>query len=339
MKQIGYRSVAENVHGSHLLMLFHKARMAFLAAGDALHDTEALAEAFVLLEWLHGILGAVPSGKSDADLCAALLKRVDALLGNIRCRNNYFGVGVSWVPRQSLQQYQTWLDASLASVETLEEYHVAYFSALKQQTTLASHLANVAATVEGEVKHYQEALERTRDDITTTLSAIHQADLAAAEARKVLEGRIASYSNAIRRAFTVPDVTQLLGILESLSFTPEATPTRAAMLISQAGKLLSGSIGSLETATGSYKKEYIVHEIGILGTTIHKLDEGYKIAHDRRIALSDPNAYQLLMKREQFDKMCDTFYTWAPMDQAAQEAAREAMDYYVERIQLRNAAI
>ena len=70
------------------------------------------------------------------------------------------------------------------------------------------------------------------------------------------------------------------------------------------------------------------------------MSEAYRTARDMSVQLDDPNAYKLLMKKSEFEQMCDKFYTSGFKDDAvAREAARDAMSYYVDQVQIRNADV
>ncbi len=324
-------------------MLFHKARISFLAAGEGLTNSDALAYAQTLLSYLHSVLKETATDEKEDEkgynekFCRALLSRVDALLGNIFCGYNYFGKDERYVPRQSLATYENWLTKSLASLETFEKTRKAYFAALKEKTAAKNHLTNVAAMVGGQIGFYQDEQKKVSTAIATCVDAIGSAQTLVEEAKAALDEELKKYEKAVKHAFALESLAQLLGIVETLSFTPhDAGWQKNAMVVSQGGKLLSalsGMGGDFETSSGSYKKEYVVHQIDVFGEQVKSLKEAYTISNDRSITLQDPSAYKLLMQRDKFDNMCNSFYKEDGVDSTK---AKEAMNHLVEQVQLRN---
>lgn len=249
-----------------------------------------------MLVWLHQVL-ATAKDQSDIEEWKALLRRVDGLLSNLKYAYNYFGHEPDYVPRLSLAEMQKRLDASLASLKALEATHTAYFLALKEATVQQAHLTNAAALVDAQRSHYQDELQRVRSDIAVSLDAIAAAERLVDHAKIALGDAIKDYTKAVKESFNL-DPQQLIGILETLSFAPvEPGPQQAAMLASQASKLLSGCLDTFNTELGGYKKEYIIHQFDVFGEDVKTLENGYKVRKDGGIALADPNAYKLLMKK------------------------------------------
>ena len=191
--------------------------------------------------------------------------------------------------------------------------------------------------VGGQAMFYQDRQREVGTAIATCVDAIGSAQALVEEAKASLNVELKEYEAAVKTEFNLDSLAQLLGVLETLSFTPHDPGwQKNAMLASQTFKalnLLSGMGGDFETASGTYKKEYVVHQIEVFGDHVTSLKDAYTIANDRSIALQDPNAYKLLMKREEFENMCDKFYSKTG---ANSKKAQEAMDYLVEQVQLRN---
>jgi hypothetical protein len=108
-KDFDKKKVLDFVHVSQLQMVFQKARMHYLAAGETLAKPDELPKAQVLLNWLGDVLEAVIAADPPSDVAGqahSLESRVLALKMNIFRGLNHFGREPDYVPRQSLSQYQ-----------------------------------------------------------------------------------------------------------------------------------------------------------------------------------------------------------------------------------------
>jgi hypothetical protein len=344
VRTASHGDIAELAHVSQLLMLFHSARMDYLAAGETLTSVDALRSALTRLQFVRDVLTAkAPTNRPDD--WKALLRRVKPLIHNILTGVNYFGMRPNYVPRQSLSGYLTALDASLGDLKTMEDAYNSYFEALRENRATASHLVSVADALQAQSATCDEKLTKATTSLSSIEKAIEQDNVILATAREKLQSKIADYQKAILEAFGQLEASQLFDIIGQLSFTPEhmGDPRQSLMVGSQVGKLADAAMTAsdeYQTDAGAVKKQYIVHTIDAFGTSVNSLSEAYRTARDMSVQLDDPNAYKLLMKKSEFEQMCDKFYTSGFKDDAvAREAARDAMSYYVDQVQIRNADV
>ena len=340
-----YVELAKQIPLSQLRMMFHKARMAFLAAGEPSRLTgeftnpDEFSRAMVLLEWLDGVLAAQVAQSKTDQKASLLLQKVSALLAKPKVNKNYFDRDWSWVPRQSLEVYTGWLEQSLASLDKIEKDRNQYYAKAHDKTEARKLLSNCVRTADHEYALYKEDLKEINQKISSSVDAITSVSKSITTAKEAAQKAIEHYKEEINKTFQLPEPMQLLGILETLSFTAAegAQPQRAAMFASQGGKLLSSvitSFGQIETPAGAFKKEYVVHQLDVFGEDIKSLADGYKVAADRSVKLNDPNAYKLVMKRDELFRQLNTFYTADRVK--ADNAVRTAMDEFVELVTTQN---
>ena len=334
-----YVAFASDVRSSQAQMVFERACIAYLTAGERLENAEAFEQSSELLRWLHNVLKEVPSSAAEAKACASLLRRVDGLLSSQMSQKNFFGREPDYAPRISLEAYQKLLIDALKRLDEIEGKQTAYFTALKEHTATGQHLTNVSAQVQGALDEVTSRSREVSQHLDAVVELIGAAQMELEDRRAALNEKLILFKEAVKKHFNL-DTSQLLASLETLSFTPaEAGPQQTAMLASQAAKILGSTADDITTDIGTQSKQYVVHQLDIFGRDVNKLSEAYKIANDRSVTLDDPNAYKLQITRDQFDRMADGFFKEAGEGLEEAEAARQAMDAYVESVQDRNAAI
>jgi hypothetical protein len=295
---------------------------------------------------LHKILEEIPPGAKEKEKrLDALYSSVTGLLLNLRAHQNVFGEKPSFVPHGSLPIYKNDLEETARILKDLELVHKGYFKALraKEDTTRSLGLARKQRL------GLNARLKSRREDVLTRFgtigTSIEIADKAIRPKRKQLESKIDRFKAAIQRQCGL-ELRDFLDCLETMSFTSSEGPQAAAMGISQTGKLIDKGVNYLTDAAGdSVKKQYVIHQLDLLGRDVTDLTEAWKIGRDMQIQLDDPNAYKLLMEKQDFDRLCDRFLNLEGFDYAAQsndpdvkvaKEAKDAMDGYVAAIQHRN---
>ena len=350
--------VRDFVHVSQLQMVFHKARMHYLAAGEALAKPDGeldkakakpdgeLDKAEVLLNWLSDVLDAVIAANPQPDVAGqahSLESRVLALRMNIFRRLNYFKRLPDYVPRQSFDQYAEWLTNSLASLKTVEKQHTDLYTDLKTKTELTLNLANCASVITDQKKFLAGQKKRVDEEMKLALSAIAAAEKVVANAKTATRIAIDSYTRENNKLLSFPPVLEMLNMMEMIAFMPHgkgAGPFGAIMAGAQAGKFLNAvatANGELHAAGGTYKKEYALHQLDSLGDEFKTLDDAITISKKNPDALKEMDTRKLgllLTTKDKWDQVVKEFYT--KDTSKASKLVQQAMAYYVDQVLERN---
>ena len=208
--------VLEFVHVSQLRMVFHKARMHYLAAGEVLDGASELDSEFdkakVLLTWLNetleDVINVADPNSQVAGQAQSLMRRVLSLLDYIGMGLNYFGKEPAYVPRQSLAQYERWLNEFLAVLFSIEGHHGKLYEELKGKTKLTLHLAKCASVIDGQKTLCGGQRKRIVKEMALAVSSIADAGTVVANARTATRDAIEKYRIDIENQVKSPDFGQ-----------------------------------------------------------------------------------------------------------------------------------
>jgi len=268
---------------------------------------------------------------------ASIFMRATARMYDMGAGLDIFGMGPDDVPRLNAAYYERCFkeaDTVLKSVGTaLEMYEADEEKGRSKANEALVDLRKQVATETAIAK----LIEAQKESFKQSVDLIHQANAEVERRRANVIRREGDFESYVRSKLHNPllDLPQLLGVAESMSFTPNEDDWRkVAMFASQGGKVLqvAGSmlgIGDEEQV----QNELMLGRLRVVTDDIGDLSDAYEIS-DQTVVARDPGATMLLAKESSLKSLLSPFH----QESAAREL-EDAVHAFVSAVQSRNALL
>lgn len=265
---------------------------------------------------------------------------VGARLQKMRLRADIFGHSTTYVPLRSVAEHQKSLTLYSSLLARLESQLDAYATA--QKDVDKSQAARQILTSQPQRREFFAALKvELVKHIQDVVVQIERGNARVEEARQRVLACERDFSAALRSQVAWENLGQLVGVVETLAFTPEEGWQQGAMAVSQTAKgfqILANTFTSLTDDLGRTWDSAALQGMLIAGTqsldaAATSLGDAYRTSGGK-VLLADPSAKMLLASREQLLKLM------APFSMSVCTAPlRDAMDALVGAVRLRNGAL
>jgi hypothetical protein len=346
------RGVAE---ASHLHMVLETARERYLQWDayrfneDSVKADRIKEELAALLDFLEFGARLLPKYASEEDevLRNGIIPTLAGLTINLAHESDYFGHTHDFVPLGSPDLY---LKSFREALGLLKEREVAYLrlaqaliDAKKRQEQRIEAIGQADTDIAA-LRHDYNILRITLQDLIRI--QIPKADQAVGKAQKRLIDTLGNLKQELQKATGLtPD--DFIECVFNLAFIGDPTTkhgifTGLTTISSQSAKLISKAINTIPNDEGQpVNRKHILLQVDTAQKKFSRLDETWAAIKNARkptdpemVQLADPDAYRLLMAREDFDGLLQQFLT-----RTGAQAAMEALDDYVDAVQQRNAML